>query len=59
MLLVLPVLELFLNASAAQKYQDQELPSGVSCLLRTINWLKSSFYKPENGETERQKLQDM
>lgn len=59
MLLVLPVLEVFLKASAAQKYHDQELPSCVSCLLRTTNWLKSSFYKPENGETERQKLQDM
>lgn len=43
-LLVLPVLEVFLNASIAQKYHDQKLLSGVSCFLRTLNQLNSSFY---------------
>lgn len=57
MLLVLSVLEAFLNASVAQKYHDQKLSSGVSWLLRTTNRLNSSFYKPENGETRSQKLE--
>lgn len=57
MLLVLLVLEVFLNASVAQKYHDRKLSSAVSCLLRRMNQLNTSFCKPENGETERQ-IQD-
>lgn len=59
MLLVLPLLEVFLNASVGQKCHDQKLSSGVSCLLRRMNGLNSSFYKPETGETGSEKLQDV